>query len=201
MTQPPQWEPQPEKPHGEQPPSGRPVPPQQPPPHGQPGPPQPPYSQSGPPQQPPYGQQPVYGQQPAHGQQYGGQYPQPTQGQPPYGYPGAPTTSEERNWGMGAHLGSFVAAYVGLGLFAPMLVLLVKGNDSAFIRRHAVESLNFQLNALVYIILFVILAFVLIGFVLLPIYALFYLVVVILAGIRASQCEEYRYPLTIRVIS
>ena len=188
MTQPPQWEPQPEEPHGEQPASGQPQPPQQPP-YGQPDPPQ------------PYGQQPVYGQQPAHGQQYGGQYPQPTSSQPPSGYPGAPTTSEERNWGMGAHLGSFVAAYVGLGLFAPMLVLLVKGNDSAFIRRHAVESLNFQLNALVYIILFVILAFVLIGFVLLPIYGIFYLIVVILAGVRASQGEEYRYPLTIRVIS
>jgi uncharacterized Tic20 family protein len=77
----------------------------------------------------------------------------------------------------------------------------VKGNDSGFIRRHAVESLNFQINALVYIILFVILAFVLIGFVLLPLYGIFYLVVVILASVRASRGEEYRYPLTIRVIS
>jgi hypothetical protein len=184
MTQPPQWQPQPEEPHSQRPPHDQPRPPQQPP-YGQPGPPQ----------------QPLYGQQPAHGQQYGGQYPQPTPGQPPPGYPGAPTTSEERNWALGAHLGSFLAAYVGLGLFAPLLVLLVKGNDSGFIRRHAVESLNFQINALVYIILFVILAFVLIGFVLLPLYGIFYLVVVILASVRASRGEEYRYPLTIRVIS
>jgi len=109
--------------------------------------------------------------------------------------------AEERNWAMAAHLGSFLAAYVALGLLAPLIVLLVKGNDSPFVRRHAVESLNFQLNALVYIVLFALLLFVLIGFVLLPLYAIFYVVVVIRGSIRASSGEDYRYPLTIRFVS
>jgi uncharacterized protein len=109
--------------------------------------------------------------------------------------------SEERNWAMAAHLGSFVSAWVALGLFAPLLVLLIKGDSSPFIRAHAVESLNFQLNALVYTVVFALLIFVLIGFILLPLYGCFYVVFVIIASVRAASGEHFRYPLTVRVIS
>lgn len=68
---------------------------------------------------------------------------------------------------MAAHPGSFLDAHAALGLLAPLAVLLFKGNDSAFVRRHAVESLNFQITALIYAAICVVLAFVLIGFVLL----------------------------------
>ena len=86
-------------------------------------------------------------------------------------------------------------------MFAPLLVLLIKGNDSPFIRRHAVESLNFQLNALVLTVVFALLIFVLIGFVLLPLYGIFYVIVVIIGTVRAGQGEDYRYPLTVRVVT
>lgn len=111
------------------------------------------------------------------------------------------TTSDERNWAMAAHLGSFLAAWFALGLLAPLAVLLFKGNSSDFVRRHAIESLNFQINALVYTVVFVILLFLLVGFVLLPLYGLFYLICVILGGVRASQGTDFRYPLTIRFIN
>jgi uncharacterized Tic20 family protein len=182
MTQSPQWQPQSGEPSG-QPPSGQPA-------YGQPA-----YGQQG------YGQQPGYGQ-PGYGQQPG--YGPPTQSYPgphPADYPGEPTTAEERNWAMAAHIGSFVAAYVFLGLLAPLIVLLAKGNTSPFVRRHATESLNFQLNALVYLVVFALLLLVLIGLVLLPLYAIFYVVVVIIGSVRASRGEEYRYPGIVRIIS
>lgn len=129
--------------------------------------------------------------------------PDPSRGQPPYPqsqqYP--VTRPDERNWSVAAHLGTFVTAWFFLGLLAPLIVLLAKGNTSPFIRRHAVESLNFQINALVYTIVFSLLMIVLIGFVLLPLYAIFYLVCVVLATIRAATGEEFRYPFTIRVIT
>jgi uncharacterized protein len=109
--------------------------------------------------------------------------------------------SEDRNWSVAAHLGSFVTAWFALGLVAPLVVLLLKGSSSAFVRRHAVESLNFQINALVYSVVFGLLMFVLIGFVLLPLYAIFYVICVVMATIRASNGEDFRYPFTIRVIS
>jgi len=109
--------------------------------------------------------------------------------------------ADERNWSVVAHLGSFVTAWFALGLVAPLVVLLAKGGSSPFVRRHAVESLNFQINALVYSVVFGLLMFVLIGFVLLPLYAVFYLVCVVIGTIRASNGEDYRYPFTVRVIS
>lgn len=132
------------------------------------------------------------------------QQPNPPYGRPPqhpHGAAGAVATAEERNWAMAAHVGSFLAAWAAVGLVAPLVVMLVKGNDSAFIRRHSVESLNFQINALVYIVVFVALSFILIGIPLLIAYGIFYLVSVILATVRASNGEDYRYLLTIRFIS
>jgi len=119
---------------------------------------------------------------------------------PPAGGHLAPS-AEDRNWALAAHIGSLLAAWFALGLIAPLLVLLIKGGGSPYIRRHAVESLNFQINALIYIVVCVVLMFVLIGFVLIVVYGIFYLVCVITATVRASNGDEYRYPLTLRLVS
>jgi uncharacterized protein len=118
-------------------------------------------------------------------------------GAPPPAYP----TDDERNWAVAAHLGSFVAAWVALGFLAPLTVLLVKGNSSAYVRHHAIESLNFQLNALVWALVGFVLLFALIGFLLLPLVGLWYLTFVILASVRASRGEAYRYPLILRLVT
>jgi uncharacterized Tic20 family protein len=102
---------------------------------------------------------------------------------------------------MAAHVGSLIAAWFALGLIAPLLVLLIKGDHSPYIRRHAVESLNFQINALLYTVACFVLMFVLIGFVLIVIYGIFYLVYVIIATVRASNGADYRYPLTLRLVT
>ncbi|MFC4944748.1 DUF4870 domain-containing protein [Pseudonocardia sp. GCM10023141] len=121
---------------------------------------------------------------------------------PSPGYSGAVIPlPEERNWAVAAHIGSIITAWFALGLIAPLIVMLVKGPESVYIRRHAVESLNFQINALVWTVIFSLLLFLLIGFVLLPLYGAFYLVCVILGTIRAAQGQDFRYPLTVRVVT
>ncbi|MCE3550408.1 DUF4870 domain-containing protein [Pseudonocardia sp. RS11V-5] len=125
----------------------------------------------------------------------------------PYEYPGdhpggAPLVprDDERNWAMAAHVLSFVSAWFALGLFAPLIVLLVKGGDSAYVRRHSVESLNFQINALVWTVVFGMLIFVGIGLILLPLYGVFYVACVVMGTVRASQGTDFRYPLTLRLV-
>lgn len=108
--------------------------------------------------------------------------------------------ADDRNWAVGAHVGSIVTAGFALGLVAPLVVLLVRGPQSPWVRRHAVESLNFQLNAAVLTVVFALLMFVLIGFVLLPLYGVFYLVCVVLGTTAASQGREFRYPATLRLV-
>ena len=110
-------------------------------------------------------------------------------------------SSEERNWALAAHIGTLVAAWFAMGFLAPLAVLLLKGNSSPFVRRHAVESLNFQLTLLVYLVVSVILVFVLVGVLLLIALGVFALVAVILATVAASNGRDYRYPVTIRLVS
>jgi uncharacterized protein len=127
----------------------------------------------------------------------------PTGGYHPGPVPGTPAepTSEERTWALLAHVGSLVAAWFAMGFLAPLLVLLLKGKDSAFVRRHAVESLNFQITLLIYLVISAILVLLLVGIVLLAVLAIFALVVIILATVAASNGQEYRYPVTIRLVS
>lgn len=168
----------------------------------QPGPPNQPPGEGQPPTRPDESQQPA---PPSGGAQP--MPPPPAEGQVPeagygygYGQVAVPTT-EERNWALAAHVGSLVAAWFAMGFLAPLIIMLVKGNESAFVRRHAVESLNFQISLLIYLVISIILAFVLIGFFLLAAVGIFALVVIILATIKAANGEEYRYPLCIRLVS
>jgi uncharacterized protein len=123
----------------------------------------------------------------------------PPAGRPPGGPPLSP--DQERLWGMLAHLLSFVAAYLALGFVAPLVVLLVFGPRSAYVRAHAVESLNFNLSWLLYAIVAGILLIVGIGLLILIALGIAYVVLVIMASVRASNGQFFRYPLTIRFVS
>jgi uncharacterized protein len=107
---------------------------------------------------------------------------------------------QERLWAMLAHLLSFVAAYIALGFIAPLVVLLVFGPRSAYVRAHAVESLNFNLSWLIYAVVGVVLVFLGIGILILLALGIAYVFLVIIASVRANNGELFRYPLTLRFI-
>jgi uncharacterized Tic20 family protein len=127
---------------------------------------------------------------------------QPPGAVPPGGPPGqAPLPpDQERLWAMLAHLLSFVAAYIALGFLAPLVVLLIFGPRSAYVRAHAVESLNFNLSWLIYAIVGLVLIVIGIGLLILIALGIAYVILVIIASVRANNGEFFRYPLTIRFI-
>jgi uncharacterized protein len=151
-----------------------------------------------PPPVPPGGTPPAGGQPPGGPPSWGQPPGGPPAGRPP-GQPPLPA-DQERLWAMLAHLLSFVAAYVALGFVAPLIVLLVFGPRSAFVRANAVESLNFNLTWLLYAVVGVILIFLVVGIFILIALGLAYLVLIIIASVRANNGEFFRYPLTIRFI-
>ena len=128
--------------------------------------------------------------------------PPPPAGPPPGGPRGQPPLSadQERLWAMLAHLLSFVAAYIALGFIAPLIVMLVFGPRSAYVRAHAVESLNFNLSWLIYAIVGVITIPIGIGLLILLALGIAYVVLVIIASMRANGGQFFRYPLTIRFV-
>jgi uncharacterized protein len=126
----------------------------------------------------------------------------PGGGPPAGGQPGQPPLSadQERLWAMLAHLLSFVAAWFAFGFLAPLIVLLVFGSRSAFVRANAVESLNFNLTWLLYAVVGAILILLVIGIFILIALGIAYVVLIVIASIRANNGQLYRYPLTIRFV-
>ena len=124
--------------------------------------------------------------------------------------PPAPAAdSNVRMWTVLCHASALAGFFIpGVGHFVgPLIIWLLKRGDSAEIDAHGKESLNFQISMLIYtiglgIVCFV-LMFVLIGFLLIPLFAILHvvdIVLVIIASMKASEGQLYRYPLTLRLI-
>jgi uncharacterized Tic20 family protein len=160
-----------------------------------------PHQQPGRQEQPPpgYGQPPPgYGQPPpGYGQPLQGGPPPPGYGQPPGYHPRAPMRPEEEKlWAIGAHLGPIV-----VGVFAPLVVWLVFRDRSGFLDRTGKEALNMQISYLLYFFAAGLSVLLLIGVILLPLVGLAWLVLMIVATVKVSNFEEFRYPAIIRFIS
>jgi uncharacterized Tic20 family protein len=82
-------------------------------------------------------------------------------------------------------------------LFPPLIIYLIKKNESAYVTEHARESLNFQITMSIVAIALVL---TIVGILLVWVLAIVVLVLVIIASIKASENKVYRYPLTIRLI-
>jgi len=86
-------------------------------------------------------------------------------------------------------------------VIAPLIIYLMKKDESPFVADQARESLNFQITMWIYCVIAGILIFVLIGFVLLIILYVAGLILTIVAAVKASGGNSYRYPFTLRLIS
>lgn len=107
--------------------------------------------------------------------------------------PVGPAESNERLGGAAAHLLSLV----GLPIIGPLILLLTGAKTSPYIRRHALEALNFHLTVTGATFL---LPFTVIGVVLLPFIWIAAVVLGIAGGVAALSENDFRYPLTVRLI-
>ena len=102
--------------------------------------------------------------------------------------------SEEKIWVVLCHLSLFI----GVGFLLPLVVYLVKKQDVPLTAEHAKEVLNFHISVYLYAAVAFVLCFVLIGVPLLMLIGVASLVFGVIAAIKASEGQFYRYPLTIR---
>jgi uncharacterized Tic20 family protein len=107
-------------------------------------------------------------------------------------------TQDERTWGTIAHLAAFAgffAPFAGNAI-GPLVVWLIKREQSAFVEAHAKEALNFNITVLIgYCVIVVFIGFLLMG-------ALFFywLAMTIVAAIKAGEGVSYRYPFALRLV-
>ena len=131
---------------------------------------------------------------------------------PPPPPSGTPST-EERQWAMFAHLsallgGILTSGWAGsIGCFiGPLIIWLVKKDTMPFVNDQAKEALNFNITvAIVFFALFLLALLTLgIGLVIsLPLWIIIgiaWLVLTIIAAIKANEGVAYRYPFTLRLV-
>ena len=107
---------------------------------------------------------------------------------------------DERLWATLAHLSAFLG-FVGIPVIGPLVIFLIFGNRSRYVRHHSAEALNFNITMLVAALISGLLILVLIGFILLPIIACAWFILTIVATVAANRGEWYRYPFTVRLVN
>ena len=115
--------------------------------------------------------------------------------------PAAPTP-DQRTWAMLCHLAA-LAALVGIpfgNVVGPLVVWLIKRNEMPIVDSEGRKSLNFQITMAIAGFVAFMTVFVFIGFLLLPAVAIFDLVFVIIASVKASKGEPTKYPFAIQFL-
>ena len=116
--------------------------------------------------------------------------------------PAAAPTENERTWGMLAHLSALTGLVLPLAgiVIGPLVVWLARRDDSEFVAAHAKEALNFNISVLLGALACMLLMLVFIGFLLGTALFIAWLVMTLIAAIKASEGHPYRYPFSLRLV-
>lgn len=106
--------------------------------------------------------------------------------------PLTPPTGDEKTLALLSHIITFVFPILG-----PLVIYLIKKDESEFVAYHAKESLNFQITIFIICLLLFI---TIVGLLLIWAAGIVFAILIIVATIRASEGKLYKYPFCIRLI-
>jgi hypothetical protein len=104
-------------------------------------------------------------------------------------------TSDEKTLAILSHILTIISSFI-----APLIIYLLKKDDSPYVAEHAKESLNFQITMFILYIISFLLIIVLVGLLFIWALSIANLILVIIATIKASENKMYRYPINFRLI-
>jgi len=104
-------------------------------------------------------------------------------------------SQDERLFAMLIYVSSFFTTFIG-----PLIIWLLKRDESPFIDFHGKEYFNFVISYGIYTIASSILMIVLIGFITIWIVGLLAFIFTIIAAVKAYNGEVYQVPLVFRLI-
>jgi uncharacterized Tic20 family protein len=108
---------------------------------------------------------------------------------------------EERSWAMFTHLSAFAGLLLPLGnLIGPLLVWLIRRDRSAFVAEQGKEAVNFNISVVLAGMICGVLFYIFIGILLGVALFIYWLVMTIVAGIKAGEGIHYRYPFAVRLV-
>ena len=122
-------------------------------------------------------------------------------------------TAEERQWAMFAHLSALLGAVLtgafggGWGCFiGPLVIWLIKRDTMPFVADQGKEALNFNITVAIALVVLVLISVMTLGIgliIAIPLWVVIgigWLVLTIIAAIKANEGVPYRYPFTLRLI-
>lgn len=104
-------------------------------------------------------------------------------------------SNDDRLLAAGIYVLSFFTTFIG-----PLIIWLIKKNESSFIDYHGREYLNFIISYSIYSLISLILMLVLIGFFTIWIVGIMSIVFTIIGAIKAYEGKEYRIPFIFRIL-
>jgi uncharacterized protein len=112
------------------------------------------------------------------------------------------TAVNYKQWSVLLHLSGFAMfLFPAFGnILAPLVLWILKKEQSPLIDEHGKEVLNFQISMTLYICISIPFVILLIGIPAIIVLGLTQIVCMIIAAIKADEGVLYRYPLTIRFI-
>lgn len=93
-----------------------------------------------------------------------------------------------------------VLCLVGFAILGPLIIWLIKKDQSSYLDQQGRELLNFQISYLIYAVASGLLCFIFIGIPLLFAVGIATVVLTVIGIVRASEGNIYRFPLTIRFL-
>jgi uncharacterized Tic20 family protein len=107
----------------------------------------------------------------------------------------------ERNWAMLCHLSAFAGFFFPFGgIIGPLICWLSRKDESPWVNENGKTSMNFQLSILLYMVLALPLCFILLGIPIVMFLGVLKIVCIIIASVKASKGEQFKYPLAIPFI-
>jgi len=108
---------------------------------------------------------------------------------------------QEKTLAMLCHLGALAGIIVPFGnIIVPLVIWLIKKNESALIDQNGKEALNFQITLSIAAFISMLLMVVVIGVLLLFVVGIYGIVMIIIAGVKVNKGEEFKYPICLRLI-
>ena len=108
-----------------------------------------------------------------------------------------PVNDADRHIGIAMHLTPLVAFLFGPAILAPLVLWLVRKDDSPFVDDHGREMINAIISFVVYHIVAVITV---IGIIALPVLYIIGVVNLVRGAVAAGRGDFFRYPMTMRFL-
>jgi len=106
-------------------------------------------------------------------------------------------SQDDKTMAMIGHLSGIIAGFIG-----PLVIWLINKDkaDKEWLNGQAKEALNFQITIAIGWVAAIALSMILIGFLLYPVLLIGNIILCIMAGMKANEGVDYKYPFAIRLI-